>query len=340
MVRAKFPPGHFACDLVWHHWFPIHPRLQPARHYSGSQQDIGFKTLAFELEKFSVRNRNNLYVFKESSGNVAYMRIFSNEESIVSNIINKSKEWRDEVRSKIGSYILLAVFGVRPPGDEISVRLRDVLQKRLDISTLEEVQRALLKNSQIRLEPRDIQFIQTDPKDPASRFYFSLPAVTQNFLGSVKYYLGQQLLTFCIEPKFREQSGTNSGSRSLRKSVADSIPENLPPTFLPYVPDGSHLPLRYQPSFYLINKPPGEGQRNTGIACIEVRLIDWDGRIVENLPEGRFKNETHAMLYPGLASNNIKQRHNRLYELTKCVQVENIGDKAIPGKKQTLSQNA
>lgn len=68
-----------------------------------------------------------------------------------------------------------------------------------------------------------------------------------------------------------------------------------------------------------------------GIACLEVRLVDWDGRIVENLPEGRLKNETHSLLYPGMASTNLMHRHNRLYELTKCVQVENL-EKAIPGK--------
>lgn len=198
-------------------------------------------------------------MFKESTGNVVYMRLFSSEESINVNINIKDRNWREEVRSKIGSYILLAVFGVRAPSEEISVRLRDVLQKRLDIITLEEVQKVLQKNAQLRLEPRDIQFIQNDSKHPAKKFYFTLPSITQNFLGSIRHYLGQQLLTFCIEPKFREQSGAQP-----RKSVVDNVPETLPVTFMPYAPPGVTLSHKYQPSFYLINKPPGEGQRNTG----------------------------------------------------------------------------
>lgn len=39
LVRYKFSPGYFACDMVWHCWFSIHPRLQPSRPFSGS--DIG-----------------------------------------------------------------------------------------------------------------------------------------------------------------------------------------------------------------------------------------------------------------------------------------------------------
>lgn len=49
------------------------------------------------------------------------------------------------------------MHGVQAPGDEITVQLKSVLQRRLNLRTLEEIQNALLKNSQIRLEWSDIK---------------------------------------------------------------------------------------------------------------------------------------------------------------------------------------
>lgn len=69
----------------------------------------------------------------------------------------------------------------------------------------------------------------------------------QNYLDSLQYYLSQQLLTFCILPKFREQSGRHSHHQS---TINSNMPSN---------------PLNYSPQFYLVNKPPGEGKRDTGI---------------------------------------------------------------------------
>jgi hypothetical protein len=131
-----------------------------------------------------------------------------------------------QVRQHSSQCILLAVHGVRSPGEEITVQLRSVLQRRLNSRTLEEIQNALLKNAHIRLEPSDIRFIQREPSRPSSVFFFTVPQAAQRHLASVKYYLNQQMLTFCISyahykeskeiyriyfeclrPKFREQSG-------------------------------------------------------------------------------------------------------------------------------------
>lgn len=57
----------------------------------------------------------------------------------------------------IGSCILLSVHGICLPGEEITEQLRNVLQRRLNSKTLEEIQNALMKNAQIRLEWSDIR---------------------------------------------------------------------------------------------------------------------------------------------------------------------------------------
>lgn len=106
----------------------------------------------------------------------------------------------------------------------------------------------------------------------------------QNYLGSLQYYLSQQLLTFCILPKFREQSGrhphhqlainlNDAGSTiTYRESEFGNLllqgiatPPQFSATFLPYImPNMPPNPSTYTPKFYLVNKPPGEGKRDTG----------------------------------------------------------------------------
>lgn len=61
------------------------------------------------------------------------------------------------MRANCPCCILLAVHGVRAPGEEITEQLRSVLQRRLNSCTLEAIQNALLKNAHIRLECSDIQ---------------------------------------------------------------------------------------------------------------------------------------------------------------------------------------
>lgn len=103
--------------MVWHCWFPIHPRLKSTRALSGSDIGIflffnvktfliennfskkfnknnfflGFKALRLGLEGLAVRNRSNMYVYREQSSNIVYMRLHSSEESVFQNITLKSK---------------------------------------------------------------------------------------------------------------------------------------------------------------------------------------------------------------------------------------------------------
>ncbi|KAH7723174.1 hypothetical protein AAVH_09190 [Aphelenchoides avenae] len=156
LVRYKYAPGFFACPMMWHHWFPLHPRLQSSRSYN-TVQNIGFDALRYGLAMLAVRNRSNMYVFREKSGNVVYMRLHATEASITRNIQKTSQKWREEVQQNVGNSVLLSVHGVQPPGEEITVELTSVLQRRLNQRTLEEIQTALLKNAHIRLEASDIK---------------------------------------------------------------------------------------------------------------------------------------------------------------------------------------
>lgn len=70
LVKKNFPPGSFACSVVWEKHFPLHPRLH------GKDGMLAIRTV---LSSFSVNNRNNLYVYKEKSGSIFYLRIYEIE---------------------------------------------------------------------------------------------------------------------------------------------------------------------------------------------------------------------------------------------------------------------
>lgn len=70
LVRKSFAPGSFACSVVWEKHFPLHPRLH------GKD---GMSAIRSVLSSFTVTNRNNLYVYKEKSGSIFYLRIYEIE---------------------------------------------------------------------------------------------------------------------------------------------------------------------------------------------------------------------------------------------------------------------
>jgi len=82
------------------------------------------------------------------------------------------------------------------------------------------------------------------------------------------------------------------------------------------------------PEFFLINKTPGEGRRDNGIVCLEMKLIDWNGKVIENLDTGLLDHNSHSLLYPGLHSSIASRLHraSRLHELSKCIQVEGMSN--------------
>lgn len=68
----RFKIGEFSCPVVWQTNFILHPRLK-----TGSGKSIisrGILALKNILDKFSVSNRNNMFVYKDQMKNVFYLR--------------------------------------------------------------------------------------------------------------------------------------------------------------------------------------------------------------------------------------------------------------------------
>lgn len=65
-----FTLGQFKCPVVWSTRFSLHPRLQRAT----AMGLLGIQVIHTVLEGFSIRNRRNMFVYREKSGSVFYIR--------------------------------------------------------------------------------------------------------------------------------------------------------------------------------------------------------------------------------------------------------------------------
>lgn len=78
-ASLKFMPGFFRCNVVWETPFSLHPRLKTGPGKSGLSR--GIQALRTVLNKFSVSNRSNMFVYQDNNSNVFYLRLHENVQS-------------------------------------------------------------------------------------------------------------------------------------------------------------------------------------------------------------------------------------------------------------------
>lgn len=77
-ASLKFKPGYFSCPVVWETQFILHPRLKTGSgKFSLSRGVLALKNV---LDKFSVTNRSNMFVYQDVNSNVFYLRYIKNQE--------------------------------------------------------------------------------------------------------------------------------------------------------------------------------------------------------------------------------------------------------------------
>ncbi|VVC31045.1 Hypothetical protein CINCED_3A015141 [Cinara cedri] len=81
IVKNHFNFGQFRCPVVWSTRFSLHPRLQ----HSTSMLLLGVQVLHTVLDKFSVRNRRNMFVYKDCNSSVFYLRFYENSSRLHQN---------------------------------------------------------------------------------------------------------------------------------------------------------------------------------------------------------------------------------------------------------------
>ncbi|XP_049806805.1 KICSTOR complex protein SZT2-like [Schistocerca nitens] len=75
-ATTKFMPGWFACNVVWETYFSLHPRLKTGPGKPALSR--GIQALRSVLNRFSVNNRKNMFVYQDHTGNVFYLRLHEN----------------------------------------------------------------------------------------------------------------------------------------------------------------------------------------------------------------------------------------------------------------------
>uniref|UniRef100_A0A915Q6J3 Protein SZT2 n=1 Tax=Setaria digitata TaxID=48799 RepID=A0A915Q6J3_9BILA len=307
-ARVFYPPGHFACKIVAHHWFYIHPRLHIELRGTGCSLVMGFDALRQGIEQFAVRNRRNLYVYcEDNKRNVFYMQLFASEESFKERCSHCDTTIIDGVSEKFQNNVLLTVHGIHEPATVIQ-SIVDTMQKRLELKVLEELTNILHKNPHTRLTATDVEFIQRDPARPFAVHYCTLPNYIYRYLGSVYYYMYQQMLTFTTEARFRDHNDEMNRSSPLSHERSCFHSQS-----------GSQQACdNYIPHFFLINKPPTKGSSNMGIACVETRIVSSSGVSIDSLKYARISSTTHSKLYPGGGKFRLSS-NERFHELTRCI---------------------
>ncbi|XP_018404829.1 PREDICTED: protein SZT2-like [Cyphomyrmex costatus] len=85
-------PGMFRCPVIWQEPFNLHPRLKTGPGRSGLSR--GIKALHGVLNRLSVNNRNNMFVYQENNENVFYLRLHEqmNDVKLLQNKLSESDE--------------------------------------------------------------------------------------------------------------------------------------------------------------------------------------------------------------------------------------------------------
>lgn len=288
---ANMTPGIFRCPVVWEVPFCLHPRLKTGPGKPGLSR--GIKALQAVLNRFSVNNRSNMFVYQENNENVFYLRlheqisevkplqsklsesheklVVSRSSSITSLSQPKGKEGegsdaRPRVRSfgekesdlinKPDDLIILMVHGISEAGPEVKSELVQVLQNRLDDAVLEVLSVMLARNPMCKLTPADVHFIQKPYQPPENVIQFSVPVHCLPHIEALGYYLRQNLWQFLHNPKYTDPRAHNhfqDYSKDYSKRVMES-------------------------DIFLYNQSHSSGSK--GIACIAVGIVNSKGALI------------------------------------------------------------
>ena len=148
--------GQFECNLVHSIQFLLHSRVSGAVAYS--------ELINSSLNLFQVHNRRGLFVYQDQEKNVFYMKLYlgggTNQENL----------------SKV-STLNLDIFGLDPPGEEITEQLRRSLEDKLASVTVFVISEILMRNPKLKLTNEDLHFLYTSSAAHVSESRFELDSI-------------------------------------------------------------------------------------------------------------------------------------------------------------------
>ena len=220
-LSLKYKPGEFACPKVWEYCFDLHPRIVQDR------SSKGISSLRLAMSNFTVMNRTNLFVFQQTDKKIFYMRLFeATDEKKLAAAAAKAKE-DSETSSKTSRHssfgsmagftsmrspdvsepsakmskllnnadqVILKVYGISEPGEDIKQHLVAFLQYKLDDRVTDILSNMLLRNPSNRLTPGDVDFLQPPSSQPTYIKRFGVDKVLAGCTDQLMTYLHQNLV--------------------------------------------------------------------------------------------------------------------------------------------------
>ena len=135
---AKFLPGVFKCPIVFRKLFDLY-------HRAATNPGQVARTLeATVLHNFAVSNRPGIFVYKDESGAIFYIKIEPRGSGIDSD-----------------GQVELLVYGIRKPGPSVTEQLSVLLQRRLLLIGADMLSSVLTKNPHFKWKPADFLFLRS-----------------------------------------------------------------------------------------------------------------------------------------------------------------------------------
>ncbi|XP_052100492.1 KICSTOR complex protein SZT2-like isoform X3 [Mytilus californianus] len=302
----KWDSGYFDCESVYTKTFYIHSRLKTMSGTRTNTTAIGMQALKSVLNKFSVINRKNMFVIKESTTQaVFYLRLkeVSGKDAIyqrqLSTIIGDEFELGESSASLIAMMkreemlnvpekdsdtlsitssgsaissmkpqdeIQLFVHGIEPPGKDIREGLVNTLQNKLDDAVLDILSVQLNRNPLSKLSAEDVHFIQK-PQE--------IKRNAEDSKGPM-----QLQLTIPVSATMQLSAVVYYLKQNLKLfSHIPNYADNRPDSHFQDIMDGRQQAIHDGQAFLYIR--PAHGGK--GIACISLALVDGKGIPVQAL---------------------------------------------------------
>jgi hypothetical protein len=273
----KFVPGIFRCPIVFRKLFGLY-------HRAATNPGQVARTLeATVLHNFAVSNRSGIFVYKDETGAIFYMKIEPRGSGIDSD-----------------GHVELLVYGVKKPGPSVTEQLRVLLQRRLLLIGVDMLSSVLTKNPHFKWKQADFLFLrsfdsewrkleskETDENDYC--YYYRFPdgvydpcmfllLFRQNLCGSTFFHRLNDISKdgSTPSPTIDVSGALASGGTALKMNDHD---------FSLYY---NNAPSKLDPAFQGFNTLTEKGadycrKTGPGIAIVEFTLINGHGNSADEL---------------------------------------------------------
>ncbi len=164
--------------------------------------------------------------------------------------------------------LVLQLYGIKSPSQDLTERLNHVVLFKLDDAVLESMCSLYARNQRLRLYPADVTFLQPLITEPSHILSLPLPSWATSVEAVVFYFL-QNFSALTLRPNY-----TSPDHRDHFQ-----VPLELQNAYLSETCDSSHE--IHQDHLFLYIRPHHKGR---GMGVVSISLVSPEGRVITPLP--------------------------------------------------------